>query len=380
MYMDMSEEIERYLGLIQLDPDNERLKANVIELYIKAGEPAKALAFAKGAAEKSIFSESILYTSINTAIFCADYDQALEWLRLFSETYGFYPWVNYNRAYCYWRKGELDRVRSELSSLPEVLKLPEAVILLARVEFAEQHLHRSAQLLQCFDVLDDQFSESQGLLSLVYFDLGQFDEAKTIAVRVLAGAPEQYEANITMATLHLHELNHVEAKKLVDTLKMRDNPSGRIFTLEGQVFLLERDYESAIQSLLQAVNLIPQHIGTWHLLGWTYLLLHQVESAKSSFLSALDIDRNFADTHGSLAVANVLLGEYQEARRYFLRAMGLNRNCHSGLFAKSLYLKAKGKDKESQQLFNHIAKAEPSLADVSIHRFIELFTTLDDER
>jgi Flp pilus assembly protein TadD len=81
---------------------------------------------------------------------------------------------------------------------------------------------------------------------------------------------------------------------------------------------------------------LPDHIGTWHGLGWSQLIQRQMSSARNSFEMALALDRNFAESHGGLAVVLALENNAQGARESAERALRLDPANLSGRFAQAI--------------------------------------------
>jgi Tfp pilus assembly protein PilF len=106
---------------------------------------------------------------------------------------------------------------------------------------------------------------------------------------------------------------------------------------------------------------MPEHVGTWHVLGWTQLMQGDVSAAQRAFERALAADRNFAESHGGLAVVAAMQGRDEEARQSIRRALRLNREAMSPQYAQLLLLKKEGRDQEAQALLDDVlARPAPS--------------------
>jgi tetratricopeptide (TPR) repeat protein len=120
--------------------------------------------------------------------------------------------------------------------------------------------------------------------------------------------------------------------------------------MRGFAALLANDLPGARAAFLKAVAAMPQHIGTWHGLGWTQIVQGDLAAAHSSFNTALALDRNFAESHGGLAVVLALQSKREMAAEHAELALRLDRANLSGRYAQAL-LSGEVKDASEVQRF-----------------------------
>jgi len=112
-----------------------------------------------------------------------------------------------------------------------------------------------------------------------------------------------------------------------------------------------------LDSLMNAVKYMPNHIGTWHTLAWCQLLRDDIAGAKESFEKAMDLDHNFGETHGGIAVVAYLQGDKDLARKETRKAIMLNPYSFAGRFAESLLTNDTDPEK-AQQMINDILSSQ----------------------
>lgn len=116
----------------------------------------------------------------------------------------------------------------------------------------------------------------------------------------------------------------------------------------------ELEFVQAEEHLITAVQFMPDHIGTWHLLAWVYILRNDSISARAALDKSYALDRNFGETHGGLAIVDVMDGLDDQARLGMRRALKLNPNGLSAHYAEMLLLQKSGNPAEATQLVNQV--------------------------
>nr|WP_242524036.1 tetratricopeptide repeat protein [Microbulbifer salipaludis] len=226
---------------------------------------------------------------------------------------------------------------------------PEVLILKGR---AYHHLGELPHAVETLEAAIAEKAEPQtcGLLALVYNDAGNRERAIELAGGVLQEEPHQFEALLAMADAYTALQSYTEAASWCD-LGLREYPCvGRFWTVKGQLQLAEFDFNEARVSFTRAVELMPEHIGTWHLLGWCEVLRGDLDAALHAFEQALELNRNFAESHGGLAVVNALQGNWDVVQRASKRALGLDSGNLSGRYAQALYFEHRGQVGAAEQL------------------------------
>jgi Flp pilus assembly protein TadD len=190
-----------------------------------------------------------------------------------------------------------------------------------------------------------------GVRALGLLDAGHLPAAQAAATDCLVLYPDQHEALLASATVHLWTGNPALAGEQYQRALMRFPNSGRALSGMGQVLAMAGQLEQAEATLRHAVRTMPDHIGTWHALGWVQLLQGELPAARNSYQAAYDLDRNFAESHGGLAVVAFFEECFEEGEAGMKRALKLDPNCVSGRYAKTLWLHHTGQAEASDVLF-----------------------------
>ena len=106
------------------------------------------------------------------------------------------------------------------------------------------------------------------------------------------------------------------------------------------LYLQNKQYKKAIDSLWEAIGINPNDSNTWELLGWAYYYDCQYKEAKTSLLQAIEINPNNSNTWGALGGACYYDGQYDEAKYFLLKALELDPgNWHPLAILGNLYYK-----------------------------------------
>ena len=81
---------------------------------------------------------------------------------------------------------------------------------------------------------------------------------------------------------------------------------------------------------------MPEHIGTWHGLGWAALFMADLAAAQAAFEQALALDRNFGESYGGMAVVHARRGDRPAAEAAIEIALRLDRHCMSAHYARAV--------------------------------------------
>lgn len=203
-------------------------------------------------------------------------------------------------------------------------------------------LHRVGRLQDAVDCA--QRWEGQGLLapfaagvaSLAALDLDRVEMAERWAQAALEAGHRQFEALITRASVALGRADAATAHALLSEA-LRLNPGdGRSWSMLAFADLLSQQFDHAVEHFETALKYMPEHIGTWHGLGWTLVLRQDLVRARQVFEHALEMDRNFAESHGGLAVVLALAGERAAAAAAAETARRLDRASVAARYAEAV--------------------------------------------
>ncbi|MBA4707112.1 tetratricopeptide repeat protein [Aquitalea aquatica] len=268
------------------------------------------------------------------------------------------PALFYNLAYALLLQGryaEAEIYAAKAASQRDIL--PQAGPLFARA------LHFQGKVNEAVAACEQALSEHPewlpmyGLLATLYLDQENFAAAEIVARQVLDVVPKDPDAATVMGMLSISKQDLDVAIPMLDQACTSRPNSSRALMGQGLVSMLQGDLKKAELRVSEALQYMPGHVGSWHVLAWCRILQQQPSAAKEALLEALRLDRNFADTHGGLAIVAIMEGKMGEAQKSVKRALGLNPSSFPGLYAESLIFQAGGHPIQAQAIYGKLMES-----------------------
>lgn len=331
--------LQRSLCFLKDDPDNAHLQAEVFERALQCG----ALDVATEHAHRALAArpDDAVWLNRMAMLDMAQQRYAhADTLLAGLQARGFADEaISFNRAYCASCLGNDEAACSTLKRLLAASALPGVFPLLMRC------LHRLGRIDEALELFTDRLAAgftvdddaaSFAIASLLAIDADRLPLAQRWADEALQHAPKQMEALVARASVALARQDADAAERdLCVALGINPN-DGRACSAMGVVWLLRQDPEQACTYFQHAVTALPDHIGSWHGLGWCQLMLQDAIGAQHAFTHALERDHNFAESHGGLAMAFAILGQFDAAQACVARALRLDVRSLSGRYAQAL--------------------------------------------
>jgi tetratricopeptide (TPR) repeat protein len=340
----------RLLGYLAQDPDNLPLLQDIIDAALAAGDLpvaqthlARARALAPHDTGLRQREAHLLLAEKNYLAACGVLEHLLQVQP--------HPAIAFDLAYANFWLGQYQSVRDLLEpgladpgapNLITTLQGDSPATGLAALLLLLRSLHFLGDLPAAMAV-QQQFAQQYageaeflGVSSLLFLDNDQLEPAAQAANAAMVADSPPMEALVTSATVALGRGDLAAAKAWFEQALARNQNDGRSWSGMGLCYLVQRDMPKAQQALELAVEYMPSHIGTRHLLGWCHLLQGQTGQAQAVFQGALALDRNFGESHGALAVVQALQGQNELAKTTIRRANGLNPEGMGARFAEML--------------------------------------------
>lgn len=290
------------------------------------------------------------------------------------------PAILYNYAFALFYSANYQKAFYVLESIPlhdDGLR-KSIYVLLAR---CLHHLDRREEAIEKLDLLsmDERDSETNGLHALLLYETEKPADALKIANNVLFDNPTQLDALLARASIYGESENYDAAREDYLALTIAHPTCGRAWSGLGQIDLHNYEFDKAQTELEMAVQYMPNHIGTWHLLAWIHIMNNRAVDAKYAFDRSYEIDRNFGETHGGYAVVAAMQQEKKLAEQHMRRAKKLNPNGFAVYYAEMLLLNNEGKQDEAKALYDKVLStaqlptdSTQTLGDLVKQRLIEL--------
>ncbi|WP_237062890.1 MULTISPECIES: tetratricopeptide repeat protein [Microbulbifer] len=346
----VNEKISQYLGYLKLDPGNSILCVQLGDLYHKLGDLAEARKYFSRALEQEP-ENSIHHSRMgNVCLSEHKFEEAIKYfedaLKIADED----PGLTYNLGLAKFYAKQFEEALLAFESLQGQLQdLPDLGFYL--VSSLHNLGRKKDAIAQAEELLVKAPSNKlRGYLSLIRMD--DFDMAAAVrdANEVLISDPENVDAATVLGNHAIEEQEITKARKLFELVAAREPDSPRGWQGKGLVALLDKDLDSAEHYFRKTLEIDPHQVGNYNTLGWTYIVKHDFQRAEGIFRKGVEANRNNSEVHGGLAVALVFQNKLDEGRREADTALKLNKFSFGAIYAKSIMLKLKGKDKVASKV------------------------------
>lgn len=264
------------------------------------------------------------------------------------------PSILYNYAFSLFYLAEYERACSILEKIAPSPETQKAVsVLSARCLHHMGRLEEAIELIEQLPVAEMD-AETQGVLALLLHEVQRTADASEAANLALSRNPQQLDALLARASLEA-ELDRYDNARRDYVVATTAHPTcGRAWSGLAQLDMRDMQFDKAQEELELAVKLMPDHIGTWHMLAWIHILHGRAEEAKYAFDRSYEVDRNFGETHGGFAVVAAMQQQRKLSEQHMRRARKLNPDGFSVHYAELLLLKAEGKNDEAKALYDMV--------------------------
>ncbi|WP_052321369.1 tetratricopeptide repeat protein [Ralstonia sp. A12] len=333
-----SQRLERLQSYLEADPQNERLRADLFEAALAAGNLSLAAQHVDAMLDKDAGSQPWEHRRALLLLAQKQYAEAESVLEGLVIAGANNPVVVYNLAFSLFGQGQFEAARDRLSGLIGQSQ-EEAQSALALWLRCQHHLGQLNDGLGRFsEVITTQpaSTEAIGVASLMAFDAGRLSDAAAWSSQALNVEPDQLEALACQGSLSLGRQDVEAAIATFQHALTLNANDGRSWSGLAFANLLEQRFDQAYAAFGNAVAHMTRHIGTWIGLGWCEFMRRDLSAARRAFSSALALDRNFAESHGSMAVILATEGKRAEAAWEIELALGLDKGCLSARYAQAV--------------------------------------------
>lgn len=354
---DATARLERLQRYLQEDPANPALLADAFETALSCGAQGQAEEWLEAAEALGGDRAQWTFRRARLAVVRRDLAGAAALLEGLQREMGEHPAIVHDLAYVRMLQGDLAACRSLLQPWVECRKNyvqgpAEAAVQTALQVLWLRALHRLQLLQEAVDWAREQaesgvlHAPAQGVASLIALDLGDFAAARDWSVAALDADPRQMEALVARACVALAEGQAGDATLLLQRALEINPVDGRAWSTLGLATLQERNLPLAQTQLETAVRHLPDHVGTWHALGWARLLQGARADALEAFDRALALDRNFAESHGAVGLVLALEGRTAGAQHHLDVADRLDGRNLTARYARA-WLAGDARDRDS---------------------------------
>lgn len=350
----------RLLGFLSHDPSNPMLLADALNLAIENGDRDNGKRLLAHLDQHRIDDPHICALALHLALQAHDFSTAAVYGDKAVKGGVEHPAVIYNAAFAHFYSGEYTATADLFARHGTAQDSAAALLLHARALHHQERTEEAEPLVAQALGQEPASLEARGLLALLRYENDDPGSALDLAREVLAERPDQLDALLACASAHFEQRN-IDASRTTWQHTVQAHPQcGRAWSGLGQLEFNELQFDQAEAHLRKAVEFMPDHIGTWHLLAWIHILRNDSRAAREALLASYALDRNFGETHGALAVVDILDGLEEEGRFGIRRALKLNPDSLGARYAEMLLLQRAGKAGEATQLVQQVlAKTSP---------------------
>lgn len=380
--MEAIDRLARLHKFLSLDPENLNLWLDTVRLAVDLQEWQTAKAFVDQVPASLLSNADVNGLVGHTLLAHGFYDDAASYLERAIDIGITQPAAWIDLAYCHLYRNlfaEAFELLNDNRDLKAVL--PGAYLMLyARLQY---YLDDSEGAIQSLKELHEQFSitdESAGLLALLLFEADrEYHDAMKLADLALEKNPHAIEALLARSSLHLDAGAYEQANADIQLAVQHHPKVGRAWATLAQVEFNDLHFENARDAAETAVKTMPDHIGTWHMLGWSHLMLGNYPDALLAFQKSYELDRRFAETHGGLASVYAHMGESKLANNHIKLAERLDSEAFSIVYAKMVLMNQDNQKDKAQELFiktvnavsNKLQKTPAELIKKRMHKLMQ---------
>ena len=344
----------RLLGFLSYDPANQALLTNALNLAIETGDAGNGKRLLEHLEQHPVDDPQLCALALHLALMAQDFVCAAAYGDKAVKAGIEHPAVIYNAAFAHFYSGDYMAAADLFGHHPSAQDSSAALLLHARA-LHHQELTEEAEPLAVLALEQEpQNNEDRGLLALRRYENDTLESALNLSQEVLVHDPDQLDALIAGASAHF-EQRHIAASRNAWQHAVHAHPQcGRAWSGLGQLEFNELQFDQALEHLRKAVEFMPDHICTWHLLAWIFILRNDSAAAREVLLKSYELDRNFGETHGGLAVVDVIDGLEDEARIGIRRALKLKPDSLSARYAEILLLQRADNGDQAMALMHQV--------------------------
>jgi tetratricopeptide (TPR) repeat protein len=329
--------LEALLQMLQTDPANTALRSDCVRVALAIGEPERAQQIVDARLKEVPTDPHALFDSVNVLIARKEYRNALVQLDALLAMGYRQPGILINSGLCHYCVGEFSAAQVVLK---EAYGAGDRSAGALRLLIST--MHHLAMLDEAVEIADANAEVAStdgplaGVFALLYLDAELPAPAARWARTALKLNPNSVDGLVVEGMLHITQIRTDDAERQFRHALELAPATGRAWLGLGTLALLAKDLKSAKDLIETALKHLGEHVGTYHVLGWTHLAMGDLASAESVFQSALALNRNFAETHGALATIAAFRGNRQDAERSIAIAERLDEDCLSAKLAGAI--------------------------------------------
>ncbi|KAH8260608.1 hypothetical protein KR038_008478, partial [Drosophila bunnanda] len=208
----------------------------------------------------------------------------------------------------------------------------------------------------------------QSLIGIARYEMRDYEAAVEIFERIHKAEPRRLEYMEIYSSSLWHLQREVELSALAQDLINQDKTSPVTWCVSGNCFSLQKEHETAIKFFKRAVQVDPDFVYSYTLLGHELVLTEEFDKAMDYFRAAVVRDPRHYNAWFGIGTIYSKQEKYEQAEKHYVKALKINPQnsvilVHIG--AMQFYMKKKDL---SLQTLNTAATLDPKNPLTRFHR------------
>ena len=230
-------------------------------------------------------------------------------------------------------------------------------------------LERAMELGQKARALDDSLSLAHSLLSYVYAQKQQYDQAITEGERAIALAPNNGDAYGRLADVLNYAGRPEEALRMVKQgIRLNPRPPSFYLVELGSAYCMTGQYAEAAAALKQCISQTPTHVNAYVALVSNYMQQwvsqqsqdsQTLAQALTAAQRAISLNDSHAGAHMSLGYVYLWQKQYDQAIAEMERAIAVDPNLANGYASLAYTLGSIGRAEDALPMIEQALRRKP---------------------
>jgi arylsulfatase A-like enzyme/Tfp pilus assembly protein PilF len=195
----------------------------------------------------------------------------------------------------------------------------------ASQEVAAGHYRQAIPGLEKTLQLEPEMRGALSMLGRCYFQLNQFDQAKTTFLKILRQQPQNLDAQFHVAACDYRQKDLAAAESGLKKVLAQDPNFGAAHLYLGFLYQAKGDINSSLSSFQKVLDLDPENEEAHLKMGFLLASRGQAKEAVPHFQKAIQLNPADGGTHFNLSVAYLKLNQTQLARKELAEACRLDK-------------------------------------------------------
>jgi tetratricopeptide (TPR) repeat protein len=195
------------------------------------------------------------------------------------------------------------------------------------------------------------------------FQLGDYEAAEKIALKLVADSPKLPEVYILLGTIYSAVHKYPEAaKQFEQALKIYPDNSEAYNNL-GVVYRQMGKLGQSLKAIEKSIELNPKSAEMWYNLGNVHKMDDNIPLAVDAYTKAIELDPEFVRAYNNLGTLYEKMGDYSKASEIFNRGLRSDPNHPMLRYNLGISCQAQGNLEDAKKQFEAAVRSRPGWVD-----------------